>query len=110
MRVEHERIGVRSKLGDNKGYAMRHEHGDKVHITREATKLRNGDRAFAELARFFESGGELWAGIKRGASLAHFDLVEFGGNLETLSLGEAGGRSRVGRRCRGRRGFAARVN
>lgn len=47
INVQHERIDVGTKLGNNERYAMYHEPADEVDIPRQPVELGNRDRAFA---------------------------------------------------------------
>jgi hypothetical protein len=46
VEVEHERVGIGPKLGDDKGHPLGHEAGHEGHVAREAVELGHHDGAF----------------------------------------------------------------
>ena len=56
----------------------------------EPIELGDGNGRLALPAGLGQGGGELRAAVERVGALARLDLSEFGGDLETLSLGKAG--------------------
>jgi hypothetical protein len=64
--VEHERISIDAKFGDNEGHTVGHQAGHKSDVPREAVELGNNDRAFVGAPRG-QRCGELRPAIE-GAS------------------------------------------
>jgi hypothetical protein len=85
--VQHERIGVGPKIGNDERNFVRHEAADETHVAGQAIQLCDKNRAF-ELPGLGECGGELRATIQRVRSLAGFHIDELGGDLEILGGGE----------------------
>jgi hypothetical protein len=89
--MQHEGISVGAELDADKRHALRHEAGDESDIATQPIELCDHDRALLPVsARFGQGGAKLRAAVERVGALARLDLSELGGDLEALSLGEAG--------------------
>ncbi|SDB58774.1 hypothetical protein SAMN02982931_04733 [Bauldia litoralis] len=86
--MQHERICIRAKLGDNEGHTLRHESCNESDITGETIKLRDNNRALGRFAGC-EGGCQLWSPVQGVRPFAGFDLGELGDEGVALCLGEA---------------------
>src|SRR3984957_5605929 len=91
IEVQDEGIDVRPQFSDDEGHTMRHQTGNEMHVAREAIELGDHDRA-SHRPRFGERRRQLRPAVERVASLASFDLDEFGHDIETHFLREPGQR------------------
>ena len=89
IQMQHERIGVRAKLGDDERDAAGHEIGDERHVPRQAVELGDDDRRLG-LAGHGQRGGELRAPVERVGAFAGFDFDKLGEDFAAFRLGEPG--------------------
>src|SRR5262245_42853306 len=82
--VEHERVHIRTQLGDNEGNAMLHQAGDVGDIAAEPIELGDDHRAAELLAQRYRLS-QLRTVLVAAAAL---DLHEALGQLEALGLGK----------------------
>jgi hypothetical protein len=87
--VQHERVGIDAKLGDDEGDALGHQARNEVDVAGEAIELCDADRAFSP-AGVGHGGRELRASGQRIGAFAAFDLDVFLDNLKAFGRGEAG--------------------
>ena len=76
--MQHERINVAAELRDDEGHALSHQARDEVHIAAQTIQLGHGDMS-AKLLGLTKGSGELWALVKRAATLAGLDLDKLAG-------------------------------
>jgi hypothetical protein len=69
--VEHERISVSTKLGNNEGDALRHEPGNKCNVAREAVESGHQNRAL-DVSGGCKRGGRPRAPVERVSPLPAF--------------------------------------
>jgi hypothetical protein len=74
--MQHERLHVRPKFGDDERNPMRHQAGNEMDVSAQPIELGNRDGAFTVPAGLGERGGELRPAIERVSALAGFDLNE----------------------------------
>ncbi|SDB58638.1 hypothetical protein SAMN02982931_04713 [Bauldia litoralis] len=86
--MQHERICIRTKFGDDEWNALRHESGNEGDVTGETIKLRDDDRTLGRFADC-EGGCQLWSPVQGVRPFAGFDLGELGDESVALCLGEA---------------------
>jgi hypothetical protein len=91
VQVEHERVGVGVKLGDNERRAMRHQSRNEVSVAGQAVELGDDDRRL-ELPGRGQSGGELRASVEGVGALPGFYLREGLGQGVAFGLDIAGER------------------
>ena len=89
VEVQHERVGIGAKFGDDEGDALRHQAGNEGDVAREAVELGHDDRAL-RLARCGQRGCQLRSAIERIGALAGLDLGELVQDGDALGFGEAG--------------------
>jgi hypothetical protein len=87
--VQHERVCIRTKLGNDEWDPLSHQPGDEGNVAGEAIELGDDDRAFAGLAGC-QRRSELWSPFQGVGALAGLDLRELGDQRVALGLGEPG--------------------
>jgi hypothetical protein len=85
LQVQHERIGVAPELGNDEGYALRHQAGNESDITRQPIKLRHQNAALCGLGGG-EGGCELRPAIKRVPAFAGLGLDKLGDDRDLLGI------------------------
>src|SRR5271166_583807 len=109
--MEHERIHVRPKFGDEERDVVRHQAGNETDIAAEPIELGDGDwTEFPMPASCGQGGGELRAAIERVRALARLDLDMLGDDLKVLGLGEAGDGGALGVNAEPRAALLASAN
>ncbi len=86
--MQHERIGIGSEFGNDKGNTLRHQPGDEGHVARQPVQLRDDDRALAGTCGG-EGCSQLWPSVERIGALAGLYLDVLGGEFDAFRLGEA---------------------
>jgi hypothetical protein len=86
--VQHERIGIGTKLSSHEWDAMRHRPADEMDVARETVKLCDQNRTLC-LAGLCQRRSQLWPAIERVGTLAGFDLDMLGDDLNPLGFCEA---------------------
>jgi hypothetical protein len=84
--MEHERIDVGAHLRDQERHSVRHESGDEMNVSPEATQLRHDCRCLE--GRAWASAAASWGADLGRRGLAGFDLDILGGDGRTLLAGE----------------------
>ena len=75
--VQHERVRIRAKLGDDERHPLCHQTRYERHVTRQAAQFRHHHGGL-RLAGLRQRLGQLWAPVQRVAPLARLHVHEFG--------------------------------
>ena len=89
VKMQHERVGVGSKLGDDERDALSHQAGDEGHIAGEPVELGHEHRALGRPGRR-KRFGKLGSAIEGIEPFAGLDLDVLGKERDALGFGKAG--------------------
>jgi hypothetical protein len=81
--MQHERVGVGAKLGNDERNPMSHQPADEMHVSGQPVELGDDDRTL-HLAGSLQRRVELWSAVERISAFAGLDLDIFGNEIVPL--------------------------
>ena len=87
--MQHERVRIGAKLGDDERHPLCHQAGDERHVAGQAAQLGHHHRGLA-FAGLRQRRGELRPAVQGVGALAGLDLDKLADHLATLGGSEPG--------------------